>query len=111
METLPSLPAHIAVDREGYLRRLDDWNEEVACMLAANENIQLTPAHWEVIRLLRNFYAEHKLSPPMRVLVNLVRRELGEDKGRSIYLMKLFGGSPAKTISKIAGLPRPSNCL
>ena len=28
-----------------------------------------------------------------------------------IYLMSLFPGSPAKLGSKIAGLPKPENCL
>ena len=99
------------VDREGYLRRLEDWSEDVAGVIAAREGIELTNAHWEVINVLREFYRTHRLSPPMRALVQLIKRELGEEKGRSIYLMKLFGGSPAKTACKIAGLPRPSNCL
>ena len=28
-----------------------------------------------------------------------------------MYLLKLFPGSPAKLASKIAGLPKPDNCL
>jgi tRNA 2-thiouridine synthesizing protein E len=47
----------------------------------------------------------------MRPLVKLVKEQLGEDCGSSVYLMGLFGGSPAKTAAKIAGLPRPTNCL
>ena len=37
--------------------------------------------------------------------------KLGADKGRSISLLSLFPGSPAKLGSKIAGLPKPDNCL
>ena len=99
------------LDIDGYLRELNDWNEKVAAQLAAAESIELTPAHWELIYLLRKFYAEHMLPLSMRPLVKLVARELGSDKGRSIYLMKLFPGNPALLISKIAGLPRPENCL
>ncbi|MEX0904000.1 MAG: TusE/DsrC/DsvC family sulfur relay protein [Pseudohongiellaceae bacterium] len=101
----------LATDAEGYLKNLDDWDKQVAVALAANEHIVLDDCHWEIIHLLRDFYARHQLSPAMRPLVNLVKRDLGEDKGRSIYLMKLFGGSPAKTATKLAGLPRPDNCL
>lgn len=101
----------IAVDAEGYLQNLDEWDEEVAAALAESEEIRLREAHWEVIFAVRGFYQQHQLSPPMRPLVRLVKRELGEDKGRSVYLMKLFGGSAAKTVNKIAGLPRPENCL
>ncbi len=101
----------IALDRDGYLLDLQDWNQQVATQLALQEEIRLGPSHWEVLNLLRRFYRRHQLSPATRALVQLVRRELGKDKGRSVYLMKLFRGSPAKTASKIAGLPKPDNCL
>ena len=100
-----------ALDKEGYLRELTDWNEGVAALLAQQENINLVPAHWEVIKLLRSFYRRHQVSPATRALINLVKRELGPDKGKSVYLMKLFRGSPAKTANKIAGLPKPDNCI
>jgi tRNA 2-thiouridine synthesizing protein E len=102
---------HVAVDGEGYLKNLSDWDEEVASCLAEISNIKMTDAHWEVIRVVRKFYSDHQLSPPMRAMVKLVQREFGNDKGRSVYLMKLFGGSAAKTANKLAGLPRPSNCI
>ncbi|MFT7472942.1 MAG: tRNA 2-thiouridine synthesizing protein E [Kiritimatiellia bacterium] len=101
----------IALDKEGYLVELADWNEDVASNLAAQDEITLGPAHWEVINLLRIFYNRHQMSPANRALVNLVKRDLGADKGKSVYLMKLFRGSPAKTASKISGLPKPENCL
>jgi len=100
-----------ALDKEGYLRELTDWNEGVAALLAQQENINLGPAHWEVIKLLRSFYRRHQVSPATRALINLVKRELGPGKGKSVYLMKLFRGSPAKTANKIAGLPKPDNCI
>ena len=91
-----------ALDKEGYLRELTDWNEGVASLLAQQENINLGPAHWEVIKLLRSFYRRHQVSPATRALINLVKRELGPDKGKSVYLMKLFRGSPAKTANKLS---------
>lgn len=100
-----------ATDAEGYLRNLDDWNESVAVALAGKEGLTLTDAHWEVIWLLRAFYQQYQLSPAMRILVKQVKSQLGGAKGSSIYLMTLFPGSPAKLASKIAGLPKPSNCL
>ena len=100
-----------ALDKEGYLQELGEWNENVAMILAQNENIYLSAAHWEIIKLLRSFYRRHQHSPATRALINLVKRELGPDKGKSVYLMKLFRGSPAKTANKIAGLPKPDNCI
>jgi len=37
--------------------------------------------------------------------------KLGADKGNSLHLNKLFNGTPAKLAAKLAGLPRPTNCL
>ena len=36
---------------------------------------------------------------------------IADAEGKSIYLMSLFPGSAAKIGSKIAGLPKPDNCL
>lgn len=99
------------LDKEGFLRDLRQWNEAVATRIAAREGIELTPSHWEILHLLRQFYQRYEVSPAMRPLVNFVRQELGEEKGKSLYLLTLFPGSPAKIASKIAGLPKPDNCL
>ncbi|MFC6631777.1 TusE/DsrC/DsvC family sulfur relay protein [Microbulbifer taiwanensis] len=101
----------IELDKEGYLRDLDDWSPAVAEQLASAENIELSDAHWQVIRLLQDFYREFELSPAMRPLVKYVGQHLGADKGKSIYLMQLFPPSPAKVASKIAGLPKPTHCI
>ena len=100
-------------DRDGYLRNLADWNPAVANALAAEYGIVLEPEHLAVIGALRTFYAEHRISPATRVLVKVVGRELGAEKGSSAYLMQLFPAkqTPALVIAKIAGLPRPTNCL
>ena len=105
--TLPST----AFDKEGFLRKLEDWNPDVAQQIAAGEGIELGDAHWEIIELLRNYYREFDASPAMRPLVKYCALKLGPDKGKSIYLLSLFPGSPAKIGSKIAGLPKPENCL
>lgn len=102
---------NIKLDKEGYLRNLDDWAEPVAKDLATAEGISLTPAHWEVIKLLRKFHRRYQMSPASRALISYMKKELGAEKGRSVYIMKLFGGSAAKTAAKIAGLPKPDNCI
>ncbi len=100
-----------AFDREGFLRRLEDWTPEVAQQIAAGEQIDLTAAHWEILYLLRRYYTEFDSSPATRALVKYCAQRLGPEKGRSIYLMALFPGSPARIASKLAGLPKPENCL
>ena len=50
-------------------------------------------------------------SPANRALVNYTKQQFGKAKGNSLYLMGLFPGSPALVGSRIAGLPKPKNCL
>ncbi|MFV0477474.1 MAG: TusE/DsrC/DsvC family sulfur relay protein [Parahaliea sp.] len=107
---LPLLPES-AFDKEGFLRNLQDWSPAVAEQLAAAEGVMLNEAHWELIHLLRDYYQRFDSSPAMRPLVKYCRQQLGPDKASSLYLMRLFPGSPAKIGSKIAGLPKPDNCL
>jgi len=98
-------------DKEGYLKDLSDWSEPIAEAIASEEGITLGEGHWEIIHLLREFYHTYQISPAMRPLVKTIKNNLGDEKGRSIYLMKLFPGSQAKVASKIAGLPKPTNCI
>ena len=101
----------VAVDQDGFLLALDDWDVNVAQALAHTENIELSAAHWEILTLVQTFYQQTGLSPATRALVKLVAKQVGPNQGKSIYLMKLFGGKPALSVSRIAGLPRPANCF
>ncbi len=107
--TLP--PYNLDLDKDGFLTDHLSWNDTVAEQLAANEKIILTEDHWQLIQLIRAFYNEFGLSPAMRPLAKYIRLHLGAEKASSIYLMQLFPQSPAKYLAKIAGLPRPENCL
>jgi len=101
----------IEVDDEGYLVSLSDWSEAVAEEIARAEKVELSEEHWAVINVIRDFYQTFEHAPAMRPFVKAVGQALGADKGKSIYLMKLFPDSPAKLAAKIAGLPKPTNCL
>ncbi|WP_440055972.1 TusE/DsrC/DsvC family sulfur relay protein [Pseudoalteromonas sp. T1lg65] len=101
----------IETDKQGYLLDHTQWSEELAPIIAEQENVTLTPAHWEVINFVRNFYLEYNTSPAIRMLVKAMAKALGEDKGNSIYLYKLFPKGPAKQATKIAGLPKPAKCI
>ncbi|QIZ76480.1 TusE/DsrC/DsvC family sulfur relay protein [Ferrimonas lipolytica] len=100
-----------ATDKQGYLLDSSQWVEAMAPILAAEENIELSPAHWEVVNFVREFYLEFNTSPAIRVLVKAIGQKLGEDKGNSKYLYKLFPKGPAKQATKIAGLPKPARCI
>ena len=101
----------LALDKDGFLVDLNDWSPAAAEALATREELTLSPEHWEVLNLLREFYAEFQLSPATRPLIKYVALKLGADKGNSLHLNRLFKGTPAKLAAKLAGLPKPTNCL
>ncbi|MGO3056323.1 TusE/DsrC/DsvC family sulfur relay protein [Halomonas sp. AOP43-A1-21] len=101
----------IGLDPEGYLVEQSAWSKSVAEMLASDEGLVLTDEHWELIDVVRDFYQRYEMAPAMRPLVKATKNALGEEKGKSIYLMTLFPGSPPKRIARLAGLPKPTNCL
>ena len=102
---------NIELNNEGHLVKYSAWNKSVAEKLANSEGITLTANHWEIIYLIQEFYKETETVPESRPLSNLISTKLDKEKSRSIYLMRLFGGTPAKVIAKIAGLPKPTNCI
>ncbi len=103
---------HVQRNNEGFLEDPWAWSPAIAPVIATESAIELSDKHWEIINFLRDFYKEHEMSPPSnRLFVKAVKDQFGEDKGNSIYLMQLFTGAPAKTACRIAGLPRPTNCL
>lgn len=101
----------VARDAQGYLKSVSDWQEGMAPLLAAEEEIELTDAHWEVVHFVRAFYLEFNTSPAVRLLVKAMAQQYGEEKGNSRYLFRLFPKGPAKQATKIAGLPKPAKCL
>ncbi|QJI28657.1 TusE/DsrC/DsvC family sulfur relay protein [Pseudomonas sp. ADAK18] len=111
MNTLTVGERTLELDKDGYLADLSDWSTDVANALAAAEAMDLTPEHWEILELLRGFYDEFQLSPATRPLIKYTALKLGPEKGNSLHLNRLFKGTPAKLAAKLAGLPRPTNCL
>ncbi|GAA5187718.1 TusE/DsrC/DsvC family sulfur relay protein [Ferrimonas gelatinilytica] len=101
----------IPTDKQGYLLDPSQWCPEMAPQLAQEEGIELSEAHWQVVHFVRDFYQEYQTSPAIRVLVKAMAQKLGEEKGNSKYLYRLFPKGPAKQATKIAGLPKPARCI
>lgn len=96
---------------QGFLIDMSHWDEEVARVLAGADRIELTDKHWEILRFIRDYYRRYKHLPNARVFTKAIARQLGEDKGNSRYLHKLFPQGPLKYACKLAGLPKPPTCL
>ena len=101
----------IETDAAGYLKHHEQWDRSVAELLATEEQITMTAAHWEVVLFVRDFYLEYKTSPAIRALVKAMEKKYGPEKGSSKYLYQLFPKGPAKQATRIAGLPKPVKCI
>jgi len=101
----------IHVYASGNLSSLEDWNEDLADVLAKKENIELTDEHWKVIHFLRKFYFQYGIAPMVKVLIKHMSEELGQDSAKRSKLYALFPGGPARQGSRIAGLPSPQGCI
>ena len=48
----------------GFLVNLEDWNEDIAKVIAEQEEIELTERHWDVINYLRDEFINNKENQP-----------------------------------------------
>ncbi len=94
----------LASDDEGYLLE-PNYSDEIVPIIAAAENIVLTPEHWQVIEYLRNIYKDEGKTPNFRNLLKDIQAFMPEASSQSLY--DLFPVGPAKQAVKIAGLPQP----
>lgn len=95
----------IEVDNDGYLWNLDDWNEDVAEVLAKTVGVdELTEEHWKVVFFIQTYYRENDCAPTIRELCKKTSCTL-------IDIYRLFPSGPASGACKVAGTPKPNNCL
>ncbi len=101
----------IRLDEKGYLLEPGQWTEEAGRLMAAADGLELGDDHWVVLRIFRDYFARFEIDPPMRALVKETLQRLGEEKGNSRYLYRLFPKGPATQACRYAGLPRPVSCI
>ena len=105
MPTRTITGVEVEVDDEGYFKHPDEWNQDMAPMLAREAGIdELTAEHWKVIDFMRSEQLHKGSAPSVRAL--------GKTSGVSIKeLYQLFPKGPAKVAAKIAGIPKPRGCI
>ncbi len=101
----------IKVYPSGNLVNPEEWNEELAAHLAKKEGIELSDAHWVVLRYLRKFYFQYGITPMVKILMKHMGEELGEEVSNRDALYRLFPEGPSRQGSRIAGLPSPQGCI
>lgn len=94
----------IETDGNGNLTDPATWDEDVAKALAAEDGIELTQEHMDVLNYLRKEYLENN-EQPMERAINKGMSKVWGRKISSKDLYTLFPGAPSKQGNKIAGLP------
>jgi TusE/DsrC/DsvC family sulfur relay protein len=94
----------IAYTADGHLVDAGAWSRSLAEALAAAQSIAMSAAHWAVVDAARADFATTKVSPNIRRLTQIANVTTKD-------LYALFPKAPARTIAKIAGLPKPAGCL
>lgn len=93
----------VALDEEGYLININDWNEKVAQMIAIREGLGiLNNDQLEILKFINEYYKKYNYFP----VLNFVCKNIHQPK--DCIAEKLIDPIVA---GKIAGLPKPDDTL
>ncbi len=94
-----------ALDNDGFLETMSEWNPAIAQALAEKNDIgPLSDKHWAVIEYVKDFFQEHGTGPPVV--------KISEETGLSMKeICDLFPCGVVRGAYRLAGLPRPAGCF
>lgn len=100
----------ITLDADGHLMDASTWTPVLAQTLADTLGLTLTPWHLEVLLAVRDFYTRYQHAPNTRALIkHLKGSDPALDNARLQEAFKT--GLVARHLCRLAGLPKPPNCL
>ena len=95
-------------DEPGYLVDPQDWDEEVAQVIAKEEGVELDEERWEIIRYMRTYQEEHQIAPDARFVFQFIADKNGLNKKDARQkFFEMFPYGYVKQPLKIAGLKQP----
>jgi tRNA 2-thiouridine synthesizing protein E len=96
----------IPITATGFLENIEDWSEDVASVIADEEQVELSDRHWDLIRFLREEFVQNGGNQPnTRTLVKAMSKAWDDKSVNAKSLYDLFPGDPSKQGGRIAGLP------
>lgn len=95
----------VECDANGYLTDPNAWSEDLATVIAASEDVELTDRHWDLIHYLRDEYLNHGQNQPNERAMLKAMSDAWGTRASSKDLYDLFPRMPSKQGTKIAGLP------
>jgi len=90
---------------DGYLQNMGDWTPELAEMIASEEGLTLSEAHWDVLNIMREYYQEYNTSPILKLLRRELAKQYGKERASIDALDALFPRGVQQQGSRLAGVP------
>jgi len=97
-------PQNGATRSDGHLADPGSWTRAVAETVAREQGFELDEPRWALVDAARSDFASMHASPNIQRLTQVAGITTKD-------LYRLFPKAPARTIAKIAGLPKPAGCL
>lgn len=102
----------LQLDADGHLVNHLDWSIETAQQLADTLDVTLTEEHYAVLMAVRAYYDQFGHPPTTRPLIKYLSQQLPALQLDNTKLQTLFNtGLVARHVNRLAGLPKPANCL
>lgn len=102
----------IELDDDGHLTDHTLWTANIAQQLADTLELRLNDKHLTILRAVQLFYERYEHAPATRPLIKHLQKELPELGITNQSLQADFKtGLVARHLSRLAGLPKPANCL
>lgn len=102
----------VALDQDGHLCDHTIWTPVIAQQLANTLDIVLDTERLAVLQQVRAFFVKFNHAPATRPLIKWLQQTLPDDDISNQKLQQLFNtGLVARHVNRLAGLPKPPNCL
>lgn len=100
----------LILDQDGHLLDHTQWSIEIAQQLANELNITLDTWHISILHHIRRFYTQYDHAPSTRPLIKYLMKQ-DESINNALLQQRFNTGLVARQLCRIAGLPKPANCL
>lgn len=97
------------LDQDGHLVDHQTWSPDIAQQMAGD--LELTEWHLQILVGVRQFYYQFGQSPTTRPLIKYLIKTVNPEINNAVLQQEFNTGLVARYLSKLAGLPKPANCL
>ena len=108
----PAETVAVELDQDGHLCDHTIWTPAIAQQLANSLEVIINAEHLAILQQVRAFFVKFNHAPATRPLIKWLQQTLPEHDISNQKLQQLFNtGLVARHVNRLAGLPKPPNCL